>query len=132
MTLCVLTVCNQGYGMFTLEEQRYSPSGFLYTRGPGAYKIPAFTDIPVEFNVSLLKGSSNPRAVYSSKVQCAFTLKQTMLIVETYKCRSVEVLLYSSFWYPFVRPVLYTGHWRTATLPRLVRLLRHQASRHSC
>lgn len=25
----------QGYGLFTLEEQRYSPDGFLYTRGPG-------------------------------------------------------------------------------------------------
>lgn len=31
------------------------------------YKIPGFTDIPSEFNVSLLKGASNPRAVYSSK-----------------------------------------------------------------
>ncbi|KAK2141206.1 hypothetical protein LSH36_1140g00006 [Paralvinella palmiformis] len=57
----------QGYGLFTLEEQRYSPNGFLYTRGPGSYKIPSFSDIPVEFNVSLLKGSSNPKAVYSSK-----------------------------------------------------------------
>ncbi|ELU12941.1 hypothetical protein CAPTEDRAFT_198744 [Capitella teleta] len=57
----------QGYGMFTLEEQRYSPDGFLLTRGPGAYKIPAFTDIPLEFNVSLLRGASNPKAVHSSK-----------------------------------------------------------------
>lgn len=31
------------------------------------YKIPGFTDIPSEFNVSLLKGAPNPRAVYSSK-----------------------------------------------------------------
>jgi xanthine dehydrogenase molybdopterin-binding subunit B len=36
--------------------------------GPGNYKIPGFGDIPVEFNVSLLKGSRNQRAVYSSKV----------------------------------------------------------------
>lgn len=57
----------QGYGLFTLEEQRVSPTGFLYTKGPGAYKIPAFGDIPVEFNVSLLKNASNPKAVYSSK-----------------------------------------------------------------
>jgi xanthine dehydrogenase/oxidase len=34
---------------------------------PGAYKIPAFGDIPDEFNVSLLRGASNPKAVYSSK-----------------------------------------------------------------
>ncbi|KAJ8968544.1 hypothetical protein NQ317_002626 [Molorchus minor] len=36
----------QGYGLFVLEEMVYSPK---------------------EFNVSLLKGVSNPRAVYSSK-----------------------------------------------------------------
>ena len=63
-----LIIMLQGYGLFTLEEQRYSPDGFLYTRGPGMYKIPGFTDIPVEFNVSILKGASNPQAVYSSKV----------------------------------------------------------------
>ncbi|XP_050420003.1 xanthine dehydrogenase isoform X2 [Adelges cooleyi] len=57
----------QGYGLFTLEELVYSPKGMLYTRGPGTYKIPGFADIPVEFTVSLLKGSDNPRAVYSSK-----------------------------------------------------------------
>ena len=51
-----------------LEQQKYSPDGFLFTRGPGAYKIPGFGDIPAEFNVSLLKGASNPKAVYSSKV----------------------------------------------------------------
>ena len=58
----------QGYGLFTLEEMIYSPTGALLSRGPGAYKLPGFTDIPQQFNVSLLKGVSNPRAVYSSKV----------------------------------------------------------------
>ncbi|XP_075158749.1 xanthine dehydrogenase-like [Haematobia irritans] len=57
----------QGYGLFTLEELIYSPEGTLYSRGPGMYKIPSFSDIPVEFNVTLLTGSQNPRAVYSSK-----------------------------------------------------------------
>ncbi|XP_014214853.1 xanthine dehydrogenase-like [Copidosoma floridanum] len=57
----------QGYGLFTMEEMIYSPTGVIYSRGPGVYKIPSFADIPQEFNVSLLKGSSNPRAVYSSK-----------------------------------------------------------------
>uniref|UniRef100_A0A2A4K8J0 xanthine dehydrogenase n=2 Tax=Heliothis virescens TaxID=7102 RepID=A0A2A4K8J0_HELVI len=57
----------QGYGLFTLEELIYSPNGTLFSRGPGAYKIPGFGDIPQEFNVSLLKGAPNPRAVYSSK-----------------------------------------------------------------
>ena len=59
----------QGYGLFTLEELVYSPTGMLYSRGPGAYKLPGFSDIPQEFNVSLLKNASNPRAVYSSKVR---------------------------------------------------------------
>lgn len=59
----------QGYGLFVLEEMMYSPTGVVYTRGPGTYKIPGFADIPVEFNVSLLKGAPNPRAVYSSKVR---------------------------------------------------------------
>lgn len=59
----------QGYGLLTLEELVYSPKGVLYTRGPGTYKIPGFSDIPKKFTVSLLKGSDNPRAVYSSKVR---------------------------------------------------------------
>lgn len=57
----------QGYGLLTLEEMIYSPNGLVMSRGPGVYKLPGFADIPGELNVSLLKGSSNPRAVYSSK-----------------------------------------------------------------
>ncbi|KAK9877005.1 hypothetical protein WA026_016033 [Henosepilachna vigintioctopunctata] len=57
----------QGYGLFVLEEMVYSPTGTTFTRGPGTYKIPGFGDIPREFNVSVLKGVSNPRAVFSSK-----------------------------------------------------------------
>ncbi|TDG48374.1 hypothetical protein AWZ03_005119 [Drosophila navojoa] len=57
----------QGYGLFTLEELIYSPEGNLYSRGPGMYKLPGFADIPSEFNVSLLTGAPNPRAVFSSK-----------------------------------------------------------------
>ncbi|PQE09154.1 xanthine dehydrogenase protein [Rutstroemia sp. NJR-2017a WRK4] len=49
----------QGMGLFTTEESlwfRNGPmAGQLATRGPGAYKIPGFRDIPQEFNVSLLK-----------------------------------------------------------------------------
>jgi len=57
----------QGYGLFVMEQLLHSPSGSLITRGPGAYKIPSFNDIPAQFNVCLLRGASNPRAVYSSK-----------------------------------------------------------------
>lgn len=57
----------QGYGLFTMEEMIYSASGQIYSRGPGAYKLPGYADIPGELNVMLLAGSKNPRAVYSSK-----------------------------------------------------------------
>ncbi|CAG9938791.1 unnamed protein product [Clonostachys rosea f. rosea IK726] len=49
----------QGMGLFTMEESlwlRNGPmAGNLFTRGPGAYKIPGYRDIPQVFNVSLLK-----------------------------------------------------------------------------
>ncbi|TRZ01793.1 hypothetical protein DNTS_017772, partial [Danionella cerebrum] len=57
----------QGLGLYTMEELKFSPSGVLYTRGPGQYKIPAVCDVPLKFNVYLLSGSSNPHAIYSSK-----------------------------------------------------------------
>ena len=50
-----------------MEQLLHSPEGSLLTRGPGAYKIPSFNDVPAKFNVCLLRGASNPRAVYSSK-----------------------------------------------------------------
>ncbi|XP_022086122.1 xanthine dehydrogenase/oxidase-like isoform X2 [Acanthaster planci] len=57
----------QGYGLFVLEDYRVTPTGHLLTKGPGFYKIPAFGDIPAEFNVSLLTRAPNPFAVCSSK-----------------------------------------------------------------
>ncbi|KAJ8045856.1 Xanthine dehydrogenase/oxidase [Holothuria leucospilota] len=57
----------QGYGMYVLEDYRYSPSGELLTKGPGGYKIPICTSIPSVFNVSLLHSAPNPRGISSSK-----------------------------------------------------------------
>ncbi|XP_022782226.1 xanthine dehydrogenase/oxidase-like [Stylophora pistillata] len=57
----------QGLGMLTLEEVRCSQNGALWTTGPGTYKIPGFADIPVEFNVHLLRKAPNDKAIYSSK-----------------------------------------------------------------
>ncbi|KAK5644719.1 hypothetical protein RI129_006019 [Pyrocoelia pectoralis] len=57
----------QGYGLYMLEEMIFAPDGTIFTKGPGNYKLPGFTNIPTEFNVALLKGSSNPKAIYSSK-----------------------------------------------------------------
>jgi xanthine dehydrogenase/oxidase len=57
----------QGLGLFTLEEVVTFADGRMFTRGPSTYKIPGFKDIPLEFNVHLLKDVPNPRAVHSSK-----------------------------------------------------------------
>ncbi|XP_028255483.1 xanthine dehydrogenase/oxidase-like [Parambassis ranga] len=57
----------QGLGLFTLEELHYSPQGVLLTRGPGAYKIPAFGDIPAQLTVSLLRDAPNDKAIFASK-----------------------------------------------------------------
>ena len=46
---------NQGYGLFVMEQLLHSPEGSLLTRGPGAYKIPSFNDVPAKFNVCLLR-----------------------------------------------------------------------------
>ncbi|XP_077304768.1 aldehyde oxidase-like [Lithobates pipiens] len=57
----------QGIGLYTTEELKYSPGGALLAYGPGEYKIPSVSDIPTEFNVSLLPSSQNPNTIYSSK-----------------------------------------------------------------
>ena len=59
----------QGCGYVTLEEVLFSSEGKLLASGPGTYKIPAVTNVPRVFNVSLLRGAPNPKAVYSSKVR---------------------------------------------------------------
>jgi xanthine dehydrogenase/oxidase len=38
-----------------LEETLWTRTGQLFTRGPGTYKIPGFSDIPQIFNASLLR-----------------------------------------------------------------------------
>ncbi|ODN01661.1 Xanthine dehydrogenase [Orchesella cincta] len=57
----------QGVGLFLLEELVYDENGRLCTAGPVTYKIPTVNDTPLEFNVSFLTGSGNPKAIYSSK-----------------------------------------------------------------
>ncbi|EOO00385.1 putative xanthine dehydrogenase protein [Phaeoacremonium minimum UCRPA7] len=50
----------QGQGLFTMEEALwFSKTGNLATMGPGNYKIPGFSDIPQEFNVSMLRHDIN-------------------------------------------------------------------------
>ena len=57
----------QGLGWCTTEDCKWDEKGNLLNHSPDTYKIPALTDIPVDFRVSLLKDSPNPRAVRLSK-----------------------------------------------------------------
>ncbi|XP_064383993.1 xanthine dehydrogenase/oxidase-like isoform X2 [Halichondria panicea] len=63
----------QGLGLVTLEQCVYlegnqrTQRGTTFTTGPGTYKIPSVSDVPVVFNVSLLDRTPNPRAIFSSK-----------------------------------------------------------------
>ena len=65
----------QGMGWTTTEELMWGdgehkwvqPPGRLHTSGPGTYKLPAFNDVPKEFNVRLMSGVDNKVAVHSSK-----------------------------------------------------------------
>ena len=64
----------QGMGWLTTEECVYleggrnTPRGQTFTTGPGTYKIPSFSDVPVEMNVHLMDRTPNPNAIFSSKV----------------------------------------------------------------
>jgi len=64
----------QGMGLYTLEELHWAARdvpwaqpGTLVTTSPHTYKIPAASDVPCDFRVSLWAGTPNPRAVHSSK-----------------------------------------------------------------
>jgi xanthine dehydrogenase/oxidase len=60
----------QGVGWCTNEEVLLlSGNGSMFTRGPGNYKIPTFRDVPVEFNVKILRGKeyNHLKTIQSSK-----------------------------------------------------------------
>ncbi|KAG6827920.1 hypothetical protein H0H92_009962 [Tricholoma furcatifolium] len=51
----------QGQGWATIEESIWlRNNGAIFTQGPGAYKLPGFSDIPQTFNVSLLRDAEWP------------------------------------------------------------------------
>ena len=58
----------QGLGLFTMEEVVFLRDGTLQTTGPGTYKIPSCSDIPIELNVTLMDSTPNPKAIFNSKV----------------------------------------------------------------
>jgi xanthine dehydrogenase molybdopterin-binding subunit B len=57
----------QGMGWLTREELKWDAKGRLLTHSASTYQIPAFSDAPVEFNVTLLPKAAQPNTIHGSK-----------------------------------------------------------------
>ncbi|TWP34534.1 xanthine dehydrogenase molybdopterin binding subunit [Leekyejoonella antrihumi] len=62
----------QGAGWLTLEDQRWDASngptrGRLTTQAASTYKLPSFSEMPEEFNVTMFANATEEGAVYGSK-----------------------------------------------------------------
>jgi xanthine dehydrogenase molybdopterin binding subunit/xanthine dehydrogenase small subunit len=57
----------QGMGWLTREELKWDASGRLLTHSASTYQIPAFSDAPIEFNVTLLPKATQPNTIHGSK-----------------------------------------------------------------
>ncbi len=79
----------QGAGWLTLEDLRWDESdgphrGRLATQSASTYKLPSFSEMPVEFNVSLLEHATETGAVYGSKavgeppLMLAFSVREAL------------------------------------------------------
>jgi xanthine dehydrogenase molybdopterin-binding subunit B len=57
----------QGMGWLTREELLWDRQGRLLTHSASTYQIPAFSDAPAEFHVTLLPDAENPGTIHGSK-----------------------------------------------------------------
>jgi xanthine dehydrogenase molybdopterin binding subunit len=57
----------QGMGWLTSEELKWSADGRLLTHSASTYQIPAISDAPVEFNVTLLPDAAQATTIHGSK-----------------------------------------------------------------
>ncbi len=57
----------QGMGWLTSEELKWDAQGRLLTHSASTYQIPAISDAPAEFNVTLLRGATQPNTIHGSK-----------------------------------------------------------------
>ena len=110
---------NQGYGLFVMEQLLHSPEGSLLTRGPGAYKIPSFNDVPAKFNVCLLRLYLIIIFVVLGGHWAAFLSLTIMTTVVN------ELLSHQGGFKP-KSSVLQQSSWGASSLPCGVRLLGHQ------
>ncbi|MDI1320167.1 MAG: molybdopterin-dependent oxidoreductase, partial [bacterium] len=74
----------QGMGWLTREELRWDQDGQLLTHSASTYQIPAFSDAPVEFNVTLLPKAAQPNVIHGSKavgeppLMLAFSVREAL------------------------------------------------------
>ncbi|GHB31726.1 dehydrogenase [Streptomyces viridiviolaceus] len=79
----------QGAGWLTLEDLRWDAGdgpnrGRLLTRAASTYKLPSFSEMPEEFNVTLLRNATEEGAVYGSKavgeppLMLAFSVREAL------------------------------------------------------
>ncbi len=57
----------QGMGWLTSEELKWDAQGRLLTHSASTYQIPAISDAPMEFNVTLLSNATQPGTIHGSK-----------------------------------------------------------------
>lgn len=79
----------QGAGWLTLEDMRWDSGdgpgrGRLLTQAASTYKLPSFSEMPEEFNVTLLENATEEGAVYGSKavgeppLMLAFSVREAL------------------------------------------------------
>ncbi|WP_309063254.1 xanthine dehydrogenase molybdopterin binding subunit [Streptomyces sp.] len=79
----------QGAGWLTLEDLRWDTGdgpnrGRLLTQAASTYKLPSFSEMPEEFNVTLLENATEEGAVYGSKavgeppLMLAFSVREAL------------------------------------------------------
>ena len=54
-------------GWLTSEELKWDAKGRLLTHSASTYQIPAISDAPIEFNVTLFRNAAQPNTIYGSK-----------------------------------------------------------------
>jgi xanthine dehydrogenase molybdopterin-binding subunit B len=54
-------------GWLTSEELKWDGQGRLLTHSASTYQIPAISDAPMEFNVTLLPKAAQPNTIHGSK-----------------------------------------------------------------
>jgi len=92
----------QGMGWLTSEELKWDAKGRLLTHSASTYQIPAMSDAPMEFNVTLLPKAAQPNTIHGSKavgeppLMLAFSVREAIRdAVASFGAPRGEVLLAS-------------------------------------